>query len=264
MRNHRLWKFLYSILFSIAGIAWFLSIIAAPSLKANPSDVGKWWPLGAEILSTSQQHVWLAIPLLIIVHAVTKALYNRIGAPRKWRNVQQLLDNFQRHIFERETAGALHHHRVTLFKYVAWLPCFEKWPWDGWLKAVLRSHYTTQKRRVRFRAPDDADRVEGVAGQTWAANEILIVDELDDIEGGDSELVREYARKTWMPERWVKTANKKTRPRSLCGIPIEVKGKVWGVIVLDSRGPRSIHRDASSKRFYKLMGRLLADHLEGR
>jgi hypothetical protein len=243
MRHSGAWKYLYWAIFGISWFAWFMSAALAPSLKANPDEIRKWWTLGADVVATCQHYAWIAIPLFIGTHSIGKVLYHRIGSSKKWQSAQSLLDEFQRHIFEKEKDSALHHHRVTLYKYCGWLPCWEKWPWTGWLKPVLRSGYTTQKSKVRFRAPDKADLVEGIAGQTWARNEILIIDDLPDVDGHDvDDIVREYARKTWMPDKWLSDWKKKPQARSFCGIPVEVNRKIWGVIVIDSRAPKSIER----------------------
>jgi hypothetical protein len=263
MRKRHSWRLLYWILLISSWTAWFISVAAAPSLKANPDQIKTWSEFGANTVAFTQKYAWLMIPVLVVLHTIGKDLSRRVGSPRKWHSIKRLLDHIQKHVFEKETGVAVPYNRVTLFKYKRWLFCWEKWPWTGWLVSVERSGHTTLRSKVRFRAPDDADLAEGVAGQTWVQNVILPVDGLADIENAGRETVELYAGKTWMPKHWLETANRKKRPRALCGIPVEVKGTVWGVIVLDSRSPTAIGVDENSQRVYKLMGHVLALLLEG-
>ena len=71
-------------------------------------------------------------------------------------------------------------------------------------------------------------------------------------------LVTEYARRTWIAPAWLST--RRQHARSFCGIPVEVKGRLWGVIVLDSRSPDAIDQETS--RVYNLIGRYLGKLLE--
>lgn len=125
---------------------------------------------------------------------------------------------------------------------------------------VERSGHTTRKSRTAFLAPDDADRAEGIAGQTWARNRILVVNELPDINKSPPQgVLEDYARRTFVATEWLQGTRR--HARSFCGIPVEVKGRPWGVIILDSRNPNVIDDDAN--RFYRLVGGFLGKLLEG-
>lgn len=112
--------------------------------------------------------------------------------------------------------------------------------------------------RFGFGLPTMPITRKALQDKTWVRNGVLVVAGLPDIQDANEEVVQEYARNTWMPTKWIKEARTKPRPRALCGIPVEVNGQPWGVIVLDSRSPEGIAADPDSQRFYKLTGRVLA------
>jgi GAF domain len=173
--------------------------------------------------------------------------------------VHYLLDTFREHAFEKERGAPLHYNRVTLFKHVRFRWALCKWPWSGWLIPMERSGHTTQKSRTAFLVPDNADLVQGIAGQTWAQNSVVMVNELPDLNGSPSpERFDEYARKTWVSVRWLQRRSQ--HGRAFCGIPVEVKGRMSGVIVIDSRSPDAIDQEAV--KVYRLVGRYLGKLLE--
>jgi hypothetical protein len=100
-----------------------------------------------------------------------------------------------------------------------------------------------------YLAPDDADFAEGVAGRTWAANERVSVEDLPGLEGTPSGAdVTDYAHRSFVSEQWIRRrSSDKVFPRSLHGIPVEVKGKLWGVVVLDSRLERGIRLERATR-----------------
>ena len=254
MRRHGLRGYIYralSILQWIAGIVW---VTIGASIKTDPSR----WQLVSDFLIWLQQYAWVTVPSLTVALGLMQLVRLMIGPPWIWDTVHYLLDRFQGYVFEGES-GPLHHHRVTLFRYTRvrfWL-CH--WPWSGWLVPVERSGHTTRRSRTTFLAPDDADQAEGIAGQTWAQNRVVVVNGLPDInENPPCDVLAEYARRTWIAEAWLQKQSQ--HARSFCGIPVEVKGKLWGVIVLDSRSPGVIDEEAI--RFYSLIGRYLGKLLE--
>ena len=254
MRRHGLRGFVYracSILYPIAGIV--LATVVA-STKADPSR----WRLLSEILEWLQQTAWVTTPSLAIVLILTPVIRTMISPPWVWDTVHHLLDRFQEYVFEKES-GPLHHHRVTLLKYTRLRLRLCRWPWSGWLVPVERSGHTTRRNRTTFLAPDDADQAEGIAGQTWARNRVVVVNALPEIsENPPCDVLAEYTERTFVVVAWWQ--RHRQHARSFCGIPVEVKGKLWGVIVLDSRNPEGI--DENAIRFYSLIGRFLGKLLE--
>jgi len=117
-----------------------------------------------------------------------------------------------------------------------------------------------------FLAPDDADAAEGVAGLAWSCNKMIPVSELPDLYADQTdENIRVYATRTWLsPDLVKKRLNKRyAMARSYLGIPIEVKGKRWGVLVLDSRGSDGILKPEGLRYdTYKVMAKFLERLLE--
>ena len=161
------------------------------------------------------------------------------------------------------------HHRVTLFKYSYFLGLStylgQPWKklWGGWLSPVLRSGHTSKKTNAIFFAPDNSDKAEGWAGTAWVSRNTVMVDSLPSVEQRSSKKVKkEYADKTNMTVQMVEqyTRQSKPLPRSLLAFPVEVNGRIWGVIVLDSRKPDSIPEDAVTK--YSLTSAIIGQLLE--
>jgi GAF domain-containing protein len=98
---------------------------------------------------------------------------------------------------------------------------------------VERSGHFTRQAREAFWAPDQAEYAHGVAGRTWATQRVLPIINLPD--PSDETHIADYARQSFVPLAWVRKTNE--RARSYFGIPIEVRGRPWGVVVLDSRDP---------------------------
>ncbi|NUQ01148.1 MAG: GAF domain-containing protein [Armatimonadetes bacterium] len=205
-----------------------------------------------------------------------EALRARIGEPVTWRGVQETLDAVRDQIFEKGQPA--HQNRATLFRFVnwcwvmphcldpertlwrllkptgkAWKPwtwrwsCAEyRWPWSGWLVPVARSGHLTQKTKTRFLAPDDG-QAEGVAGYAWTTKETVTICNLPDLNDEsriDDNAVETYAAQTHTSVDWVRArrAQKGNFARSLVGIPVLVKQKPWGVIVVDSDRDDITHR----------------------
>lgn len=178
-----------------------------------------------------------------------------VRVPWVWESVHKLLDKYRGMVFTITDQDAEHEHRLTLFRRTCcllWIWPFRcrfwpwgkrRFPWSGWLAPVERSGQTTQRTGTVFLVPDDADNVEGVAGQTWSRNKVVHVKNLPDLSTTPTpEQIAEYARNTWVSEDWVKQRLRSGKPFSRClyGVPIEVDGERWGVIILDSRNPDSI------------------------
>jgi len=199
--------------------------IKLPTLVISALTIGQDWAL-------------LVIPLAVLA-GVSKLLRERLGAPWAWELVKDVLDSIRNLTFAGEPPhDPAEFHRATLFKRQR--ICFTKaclalrrWPWSGWLVSVERSGHFTLKRRVAFYAPDKAAIAHGVAGRTLACGNILPIINLPDPE--DESQHEEYARRTFVTASWVKETG--IRARSFFGIPVEVRGKPWGVIVIDSRDP---------------------------
>lgn len=232
-----------------------LLVSLGAAIKVDAQSIRARSDFFADLLVGVQDWAWVLLvvfPLVLLVAVGAKKL---LGPPWIWRAVHSLLTEYREYVFSDIQEAAPHHHRVTLFR-----KRFDFWFLPGWLMCVERSGHTTRKRIPIFKAPaDNPDEAEGVAGTTWVENRIIPVNDLPDLSSNFYEAqIMEYAGKSWVSEEWVR----KHRPlaRSLCGIPVEVKGKPFGVIVLDSRNPDGIKVDYDK---FNLIAKSLGKLLEG-
>ena len=266
MRSQSHWNSLYKVLagFQVFGSTVVVVISALLKFDAAKLDNGPLDFLKPYVVSL-QTNAWWSILSLTLLVGLAKIINGRIGAPWVWDHVHFLLDKFQELLFEGEQ-GDVHHHRVTLFKHVRCKNWYQVLRRDGGLLSVERSGHTTMKSVAFFRAPDDADNAEGVAGWTWAAKRVTTVENLPDIHnrrGGNhwTQNRAKYAQKTRVSDGWLTKHPDSARARSLCGIPVEVKGRIWGVIVIDSRSPAFRNRTVIDD-FWKINSRYFGKLLE--
>ncbi|WP_281085133.1 hypothetical protein [Methylophaga thiooxydans] len=182
-----------------------------------------------------------------------------MGDPWVWEKLQFILNEYQNKVFSEKANEPNHHHRVTLFRYTKWnlhtrhctgkwyWPWGKHWPCSGWLVPVLRSGYTSQNTNIIFSAPDNADHAEGVAGQAWAKESAVILNELPSpSKNGPKREIKNYCKVTACPHEIVdaKINTGKPMPLSIAATPVEVNGKIWGVVVLDSRASDGVSRES--------------------
>ena len=154
---------------------------------------------------------------------------------------------------------------------------------------VERSRHMARRSKACFRVTDDG-QVEGVAGRTYLQNECILLECLPDVLGDGAlrtcspvlkrwffrvfkpealltgkqlRVVKAYAKSTWCPEKRIlrRRLCNHPLPRSLCGLPVEVDGRIWGVIVVDSTNERLIEQ-AEISRFYAENAAVLSKLLE--
>jgi hypothetical protein len=261
MRNRGLWCFIYK---GLAILQWICALAIATisaSLKADTASLANTdWKFLKPLVESTQHAAWFTIPLLTIVVGVAQLIRNQIGPPWVWEHVHILLDSLQEFVFGDEP-GDLHHHRATLFKHVRFGRGWRLWDCRGWLVPLERSGHATRKSKSTFRAPDDADKAEGIAGSAWAGKRTTYVEGLPDVSGEPShDAIETYATATRCTTKWL--VKHKPSCRSLCGIPLDVKGKRWGVIVLDSRNEQITQKTALIDNFFKINGRYFSKLME--
>lgn len=260
--------------------SFFLIPVVGVLLKLPAGQIDKamaWSLLLGTAIGYVQSEAWWLLLLLSGIAGSSKIICSHIGAPWVWRTVQTTMDELYKHAF-RSNADPSHHHRVTLFKHKLcrlrispWRLVY--WPWgrgrgpcSGWLVPVARSGHTTQRTKTVFLAPDDADAAEGIAGLAWSCNKMIPMSNLPDLYTDKQDAaIQTYAEKTWLAPNLVKKRIEKrlSHARSYLGIPIEVKGNRWGVLVLDSRSPDGIRPpDNLSYDAYKVMAKFLERLLE--
>lgn len=262
MRARRLVGKLYNVLLATQVVAGFLAVFIGGLQKADKAQIdelARSLPGLAAAAKGLQDRAWWLLPALLIASGGIGLLKKVLGPPWLWQTVHSYLDVFREDAFNVGPHDAIHHHRVTLFKHVGWCWKWAQWPWIGWMVPVERSGHTTQSKISVFRAPDDADRAEGVAGMTWARKAEVAVSHLPDLETDNSdEAFKAYAKATGVSVDRLR--RKVPKSRSYCGFPIEVKGHLWGVLVLDSRSPQGVHDQ--HQLFFRPLGKYLGKLLE--
>ncbi|MDZ4406181.1 hypothetical protein [Prosthecobacter sp.] len=219
-----------------------------------------------------QENGFWFLPLCTIIAAMSLAMRGSLLPSATERAVKALLDDFRRNAFPAINDEM--QYRVTLFRHAwsftspfGWL----KWkmPWHGWLVPFERSGIFTLNTKVRFFAPLDApDQCEGFAGRVYATGGCQYVFDLPELRAGQVSppqgTLERYAGSTNVPVNWVTKRMKRgqTFPRSLWGIPIEVGGQRWGVLVVDSRNSRIRNHDNLKEEFETIglcLNRLLSN-----
>ncbi|HEX8398809.1 MAG TPA: GAF domain-containing protein [Pyrinomonadaceae bacterium] len=196
-------------------------------------------------MTFNQKWAFLIIPVLTIAVGIASYFKTHFGNNNTWNTVTYLLEKYKKAIFENRAeikTDPEHYHRITLYKFVGWRWAFCLYPWTGWMVPVARTGHTTHSLKIPcFRvSKSDPDNAEGVAGQTFAQRKIVPVDNLPELKEGCAENdIEDYAERGFVTRGWI-TKRKTCVIRSLIGIPIEVKNKPWGALVIDSRSPMAI------------------------
>lgn len=225
--------------------------------------------LGIDVaIEFGQRHAWIVVVAAPFVVFFIQVIRRRITNPWAWEAIEKILNEIQSQFFQDKN-GLLDHNRVTLFKYKKLHmglcnPC----GWHGWLVAVARSGHLRKRKIRKFRAPDDGDQCEGVVGQAWRSNGVWVTApesgspiEIPSRYAADNE-IEKFAQETFVSKQWVKEQLKNGRPlsSSYAAIMILLKGKPWGVLVLDSRSSTGI--DIDKIKDFKVFGSILTPLLE--
>lgn len=233
------------------------SLICGVLIKIAPSSLGL--DLDPSADKSIQDAAQLAFPALLISVPIVESFRRKLEKKTLWPLVKEILDEFRKQLYEK---NELHLHKVTLFKRCGWVlraRYFQSFGW-GWLKVIQRSGHTSQNSRRVFFAPNDQDKAEGVAGLAWAWNSVVYREDLPNLKNGvpSERSLKQYADDSNYPLELVR----KTLPssRAICGIPVEVGGKVWGVLVVDSRQAKLPKEKI--EQHYPLVARFLGRILE--
>lgn len=249
----------------------FIAVISSLSKVDIKAD----WPdslifLKPILLNLQANNSWLILALSLAAGAA-EAIRRMMGDPWVWNAAQLLLDDLRKNAFNNSTTDDSHYNRVTLFKRVGFLPRLRSWadghtPWSGWLVPKLRSPgHAFQNTKTVFWAPDEAHKAEGIAGLTWVSGGTIYRSSLPNLDENSSDSdIKRYAEETLLSINLTRTRMKegKSLARSYCGIPVEVRNKPWGVIVLDSRRPDGIRSQRQSMLTYAMVAKFLGKLLE--
>jgi hypothetical protein len=240
--------------------AFALSLVAVISKYDIPAGKDD---LEYELAAFIQDQSILIIIVANVVLLTSHILKSYFGNPWAWDTVKVLLEEFRSDVFRGENNLSAHLDRVTLFKKRDCRWRFGIIPSADWLCAVERSGHMTRRKRKWFRAKDDGQFLEGVAGATWGESQTIHKDGLPHLVKGAQYIeIETYAKETFVNGSYVRKQLAKGAPipRSLCGIIVEVNSKPWGVIVIDSSLER-LARKEDIEKFYqknaKVLGKLL-------
>ena len=226
--------------------------IVAAMLKAKPEELRqKVGPVIADTIQLTQDWAWLLVPSFLLLAWVIKQVRSWIGDPAVREEVRKRINEYRKEVFTDSAGGAAYQadRRVTLFrrKRVCWSwrcwpwgtnPFRRRFPWDGWLVPEFRSGATPQFSKTCFRVPEGRHReAEGVAGLAWESDGWVHIPDLPDVQNSTrSEAdIEAYADATKMFKEDVR--KDPPQGRSFAGVRIEVGGKGWGALVIDTRSP---------------------------
>jgi hypothetical protein len=242
--RRRIHWLLTTITTAAASFNFFLFPVA---LKTQPNPG---WPSWVrDLLGNFQQQVWWLWPVVTLLMLLAKYVDKKYCDRWGFDAVKEMLELLRERAFP-DNQDPQHFHRVTLFRYRRWRLCLRLWPWSGWLIPIVRSGYTTQRRKTSFLAPeDDPDKAEGIAGRTWSSGTVILIPDASKNEPSLPALNKvgrkptdirpladAYGKATFVTIDW--TLRNMPDARSFMGIPVMVKGEPWGVIVVDSRDER--------------------------
>lgn len=233
-------------------IVFLAAIISAIAVlqKATDQDIAKWPEHLHFTMTWCREQGWWLIPMFTVMAAVIKLLKEWLERRWIWSVVASIVDRIASDAFKAST-DPTHHNRATLFRHQSlwfiwpWRTWYwpwgkGRWPMSGWLVPVVRSGNTSRRTRAIFLAPDDADRAEGVAGAIWTSRQEVgksFFREID--QNATARDMQLYANDTFvsLDEVQKRLSSGNAQPVSFRGLTIEVSGRPWGVLLLDSRKP---------------------------
>jgi hypothetical protein len=176
----------------------------------------------------------IVTPIALLLVGLLERLVSGLN-PWKRKVIQSCLDEFRDRVF----AGNSHKydpsysHTVTLFRLQNGCIRMGKMWHEKWLVPVARSGAIRKTTTSIFWLSDDPLKIEGVAGKAWTLPSWYFAEDLSQPSMELSQAEREeYYTKTNITVD--KALSRNYNARSYGAIKVEVKGKPWGVLVLDS------------------------------
>jgi len=231
-----------------------LSVVVGAFAKTDSTKFVE--PLGSGIRWLQQGWV---VPALLIGGPVIVLVRHRTDRS-KLKAVHSLLDQICDNTFKNQKFEHEQHRRATLFRY-RYLTIW-RWPFiGGWLVPIERSGNLTRRTDAIWRAPDNGERAEAVAGRAWSRGRQVYVPGLPDLRtvGVTEVQFRLYGERSFCDPK--KLRSKPPQARSLIGIPINVDNKPWGVLVLDSVLPTIPERAVND--VFKKLAPTMTSYLKG-
>ena len=270
------------VLFSLIGIGY------SALTKVEARDVA-WLPVLPVCVETCKSLAWIQVPLfgaLISAFALAK---KNASVSVQMKLIHEILNDFHAQIFEKGVSLA--ENRVTLFRYKnEWLSVVERSnhltrksrvrfhvPDNGNAQGVAGQTWVTRTTVYvpdlpNISAENEKDNREkcGFIRNTWIklcewCGQFWFLDYFwpfwwrhRNVTGPEVAACKQYAKKSWIPQDYVikHKRRRKALPRAMCGIMVEVSGKPWGVIVIDTRKDSLPAKDEIDK-FYQTHSRML-------
>ncbi len=233
----------------MAGVLGFLSAAIAPVVKVDLNVMPDNFPYTKAVLAWAQESAWFVTLFFGFLAGLMRWGATFIKSPRIENTVHRCLDQLRLAVFGHQSNEL--DERVTLFEKKG-----------EWLHMYQRSGEVFPKKPVKFHIGDKRLDIEGIAGKVWADGRVCAVRDLPDPR--DAAMTRsdkaEYCQKSCISEPWFERERPKSR--SLCGIPVEVAGCRWGVLVFDSACPRGVPKNtpaSSAMPFLSILDRLLSE-----
>lgn len=214
----------------------------------------------------------------LAISVLVSLLVKQMADPWVVEKLQFILDEYQYKVF-RNANAAYDHNRVTLFKFRSglwfkrhwedrprkwWRPFKTRRMYGDYLVPFMRSgHMALKTKTVFYIDNENSANTEGIAGEAWTKNGVVIRPDLPAITPTTGKRDKEsYAKVTNSTVRFLDKYLNESRqpPRSIVAMPVECNGKLWGVIVLDSLDPLGVTKE--SVEHYTLTVALVGHLLE--
>lgn len=229
----------YQVL-SVAQVAsGFIVASTGAILKADAAL----WPVFKGLIVPAQSNAFWIIPTFTLLTGTAKLAKDQIKEPWFWDTLHSVLERIRESVFSDapETEVSALNEKVILFQFRERRWRFFVYPSKDWLCGIERSGHMRRRRRRWLRVPDHGRSAEGVAGQAWTKNQMVIVTDLPPINGDSGEDVYgTYSKLTSMSLKWLRAqryGSENLAPRALCAFPVEVAGNPWGVLLIVSSYP---------------------------
>ncbi len=271
-------KFIYNsaeYVYLIAGVLISFSMWAL-NLKGDELFLEDFaWALPAvKVFQGFGLYIVAALMLAVLV----SMLVRQQADPWVIEKLEFILNKYQEKIFKNSNA-AFDCNRVTLFRFEKglwfkkhWMDRKQKWwrpfktrrMYGNYLVPFMRSgHMALKTKTVFYIDSENSANTEGVAGEAWVTRKVRIMPDLPLLTPTTGKTAKEsYAKVTRSTVRFLDKYLSENRqpPRSIVAMPVECNGKLWGVIVLDSRDALGV--TAESVEHYTLTLALIEQLLE--
>jgi len=243
-------------------LRWTLLVLAMffSGMADVPRERAPHW-VPTNLVEWVANNAFYLVPSLLVSVAVLQLLEYRVHRFQARRRLRVLLESVLERFRDRLLPTTLRadpppHHRLTVFKANRR---------QSKLRIVARSAEPTRGSKTYWRIdPDDQSKCEGVAGAGWYLDSVITrpgsnESELPDVSGHcTAEEVLDYAKRTWCTPEQVR--KHRWGARSFAALTIRVKGRRWGVLVLDSVSPQGA--STRIRTMYQFAADILGDIIE--